>query len=507
MLESNLKRGVSRGLAHARMSCLALAALLASGCTLAPHYDRPALPTASRYPSGGAYGPAATFDTGSRRTEPALAADLGWRDFFGDPRLRQLIELALQNNRDLRVAMLNVQASRDQYRVERANLFPTVSAVASQSRTRTPLDLSDGMNTFSSLDAVGAAASWELDFFGRLQSLKDAAQYRYLASAQAQRAAQILLVSEVANQYLALRAADEVLKVTARTLTASQASYDLTRAEFKAGARSELDLRQAETVVAQAQANQQAQMRVRAQAENALVLLVGAPLPATLPAGLPFDAPDLLADISVGLPSDLLTRRPDVVEAEDALRAANADIGAARAAFFPDISLTANGGTASTSLSGLFKAGSAAWTFVPNLSAPIFAAGANVANLDLAHVEKHIAVAQYEKTIQTAFREVADGLAARGTYDGEVEAQRREVYAYRRTLDLSTLRYRAGTDSYLPVLTAQNGLYSAQQTLVQTQLERWTSLVTLYGDLGGGWQDDSAQTKVAGTADDHQQAK
>lgn len=469
----------------------AIGAALLAGCTLAPHYERPAAPVAATYPSGAAY------RTSAAPASASDAADLGWHDFFRDPRLQRLIDLALQNNRDLRVAMLNVQASRAQYQIERANLFPQISATGSQTRARTPLGLSTTGNTLSTLDQAGASASWELDFFGRLQSLKDAARYQYLASAQAQRAAQILLVSEVANQYLTLRAADEQLRVTAETLASSQASYDLARTQFQAGTSSELDLRQAETVVDQAQADQEAQTRVRAQAENALVLLIGTSLPADLPAGLPFDSPNLLADVSAGMPSDLLTRRPDIVEAEDTLRAANANIGAARAAFFPNIALTATGGSASTGLSDLFKADSAAWTFVPSLTVPLFTAGSNLANLDLAHVQKNIAVAQYEKAIQTAFREVADGLAARGTYSAQLDAQQRYTFAYQRTLDLSTARYRAGTDSYLQVLNAQNGLYAAQQNLIVTQLNRLTSLVDLYGDLGGGWQADTGHAVVS----------
>jgi len=469
------------------------AALLASGCTLAPHYDRPAAPVASAFPGGAAYAETVATDT-------SAAADLAWQDFFRDPRLQRLIALGLQNNRDLRVAMLNVEASRAQYQIERANLFPMVSATGTQTRERLPVGISTTGGAPSTLDQVGASASWELDFFGKLQSLKDAAQYQYLASVQAQRAAQILLVSELANQYLTLQAADAQLKVTAETLVSSRASYDLVRAQFQAGTSSELDLRQAETVVDQAQADQLAQTRVRAQAENALVLLVGAPLPADLPAALPFDSPDLLADVAAGMPSDLLTRRPDIAAAEDTLRAANANIGAARAAFFPSIALTATGGSASTGLSGLFKAGSAAWTFVPSLTVPLFTAGSNLANLDLAHVQKNIAVAQYEKTIQTAFREVADGLAARGTYSAQLDAQQRYTYAYQRTLDLSSARYRAGTDGYLAVLSAQNGLYSAQQNLIVTQLNRLTSLVNLYADLGGGWRADDGKAAPASAA-------
>jgi len=359
---------------------------------------------------------------------------------------------------------------------------------ASQSSGRTPASLSNTGQAVVSHDyQVGGAAQWELDFFGRLQSLKNQALYQYLATAEARQSAEILLVSEVADQYLTLRASEEQLEVTNATLKSSQASYQLALDQFKAGTASELDLRQAQTVVDLALANLAAQNRAQAQAENALVLLVGESLPADLPAGLPFDDGRMVANVPAGLPADLLTRRPDIMAAEDSLRAANANIGAARAAFFPTISITGSGGSASSMLSGLFKAGSAAWTFVPNLTLPIFTAGSNLANLDLAHVEKNIAVAQYEKTIQSAFREVADGLAASGTYSDQLFAQMRYTFDYRRTLDLSTLRYQAGTDSYLQVLTAQNALYSAQQNEISSRLNFWTTRIDLYGALGGGW--------------------
>ncbi|TWC94684.1 NodT family efflux transporter outer membrane factor (OMF) lipoprotein, partial [Burkholderia sp. SJZ091] len=267
----------------------------------------------------------------------------------------------------------------------------------------------------------------------------------------------------------------------------AQDSYNLTKLQFDNGTGSELDLRQAQTVVEQALANQQAEARDRAQAVNALVLLIGEPLPDDLPAGLPLDSQSLLTDIPAGLPSDLLTRRPDIMEAEQTLLAANANIGAARAAFFPKISLTAAFGTASPTLGGLFKAGTAAWSFAPNIALPIFEGGSNIANLDLAHVQKRIEIANYEKAIQTAFREVSDGLAARGTYDQQIAALARNEEAQQRRYDLSDLRYRNGVDSYLTVLTAQTDLYTAQTSLISARLARWTNLVDLYRALGGGW--------------------
>jgi multidrug efflux system outer membrane protein len=463
-------------------------AFLAAGCTMAPKYERPAAPVSDSFPTGGVYStqPGAA-DNGTRSANGQAATDIGWRDFFTDPRLQRLIEISLKNNRDLRVSVLNIAASRAQYQITRAELFPTLDAAASQSKQRTPKNLSVSGNTITNSYSVGLNASWEIDFFGRVQSLKDQALAQYLATAQARKAAEIALVSSVADQYLTLLSTDDLLKVTEGTLKTAQDSYNITKLQFETGTGSELDLRQAQSVVEQAQANLQAQARLRAQAENALVLLVGEPLPSDLPPGLPLNDQNLLTDIPAGLPSDLLQRRPDIIEAEQNLLAANANIGAARAAFFPRISLTGNFGTLSPTLGGLFKAGSAAWAFAPQITLPIFEGGANKANLDLANVQKNIQIAQYEKAIQTAFREVADGLAARGTFDQEIAARERNTFAEQRRFDLSDLRYKNGVDSYLSVLTAQTDLYAAQQTLINARLQRLTNLVDLYQFLGGGW--------------------
>ncbi|KVM59756.1 multidrug transporter, partial [Burkholderia ubonensis] len=421
--------------------------------------------------------------------------DIGWREFFVDPRLQRLIEIALNNNRDLRVAVLNIAAARAQYQITRADLFPKLDAVGTGDRQRLPNALTaiPGRNITTTYN-VGLQASWELDLFGRLQSLKDQALAKYLATAQARKASEIALVAQVADQYLTVLSTDDLLKVTENTLKSAQASYDLTKLRFDNGTGSELDLRQAQTIVETAQANQQSQARLRAQALNALVLLVGQPLPDDLPPGLPLDAQNFLTDIPAGLPSDLLTRRPDIMEAEQSLLAANANIGAARAAFFPRISLTGAFGTASPTLGGLFKAGTAAWSFAPQITMPIFEGGANLANLDLANVQKRIEIANYEKAIQSAFREVSDGLAARGTYDQQIGALQRNEHAQQRRYDLSDLRYRNGVDSYLSVLTAQTDLYAAQQTLITARLARWTNLVDLYRSLGGGWIERAGET-------------
>jgi multidrug efflux system outer membrane protein len=462
---------------------LAVAALVA-GCSLQPVYERPAAPVAAAYPTGVAYQPSA----GGSDNATLPASDIGWRDFLTDPRLQRLVEFALANNRDLRVAALNVAQTQAQYRIQRAALFPQVGVLADASSSRTPASLSTtDKATVTHAYSVGVSAAWEIDFFGRLQSLNDQALQQYLATAQARKAVDILLVSEIADQYLTLLADDELLTVTQKTLDTAQASYKLTLLQFEAGAGGELAVRQAETVVEQAKANYSAQIRGRAQAENALVLLIGQPLPADLPPAVPLNSQTILADIPAGLPSDLLTRRPDVMQAEATLRGANANIGAARAAFFPTISLTGDLGTSSSALVGLFMAGSLAWSFLPSITLPIFEAGKLQASLDVATVQKDINVAQYEKAIQTSFREVADGLAARGTYDDEVASLERLTEAEQHRLDLSDMRFRNGVDPYLSVLTAQTDLYSAQQTLVAGRLARLTNLVDLYRSLGGGW--------------------
>jgi len=457
---------------------------LSAGCSLQPVYQRPAAPVAAAFPTGEAYktpasGPGSTM---------LPAADIGWRNFLTDPRLQRLVELALQNNRDLRVAVLKVAQVQAQYRIQRAALFPQVSGSAGVSNSRTPASISPNHGASVSHDAsVGLSAAWELDFFGRLQSLKDAALEQYLATAHARQAAEILLVSQVADQYLGVLASGEQIAVTQNTLQTAQASYKIVQLQFDSGTATELDLRLAQTVVEQAQANYAAQVRARAQAENALVLLVGQPLPPDLPPPVRLGDQAILADVPAGLPSDLLARRPDILQAEAALRAENANIGAARAAFFPQITLTGALGTASSTLGGLFGAGSTAWSFVPSLVAPIFNAGANRANLDIANLQKDIGIAQYEKAIQTAFRDVSDGLAARGTYDDQLAALQRDADAQQRRLELANLRYKNGVDSYLSVLTAQTDFYNAQQALVSARLNRLTNLVDLYRSLGGGW--------------------
>jgi multidrug efflux system outer membrane protein len=463
---------------------LVVAALMTAltGCSLQPIFHRPAAPVSAQFPNGDAYKYPATGQGGTMLP----ATEIGWRDVMSDPRLQRLVEIALSNNRDLRVAALNVQQTQALYRIQRAQLFPQVGVFADAARSRTPSAGGGGGNISQSY-SVGLSVAWELDFFGRLGSLRDAALQQYFATAYARQGTEILLVSQVADQYLAMLAYDELLAVTRDTLKTSQDYYKLVKLQFDTGIATELALRQSEGVVEQAQANYTGYVRLRAQAENALVLLIGEPLPADLPPGARLDDQAILSDIPAGLPSDLLTRRPDIQQAEAILRAANANIGAARAAFFPNISLTGSLGSASATLGGLFSGGSLAWSFLPSLVAPIFNAGANQANLDVAKLQKDIDIATYEKTIQTAFREVADGLAARGTYDDQVASLERYTASQQRQLELSLMRYKTGIDSYLTVLTAQTSYYAAQQTLVTARLNRLTSVVDLYRALGGGW--------------------
>src|SRR5882762_2080518 len=384
--------------------CLA-AALIAGagfvgGCALQPTYVQPAAPVAATFPAGDAYKPAASAKAPAA-SAAAKAADIGWRDVLTDPRLQRLVEVGLANNRDLRVAALNVAQVQAQYRIQRATLFPQIDAAAGLSSSRTPASVSSIKQAFvQRAYSVDLSASWEIDFFGRLRSLSEAALQQYFASAQARKATEILLVSQIADQYLTLLSFDELVAVTERTLESAQASYKLTLLQFQTGTGTELSLREAETVVEQAKANYSAQIRGRAQAENALVLLLGQPLPQDLPPPVPLSAQTILADIPAGLPSDLLARRPDIMQAEAVLRSANASIGAARAAFFPTIGLTGDFGTASSALDGLFKAGSKEWSFAPSITLPIFNAGSLQASLDVAKIQKDISIAQYEKAIQ-----------------------------------------------------------------------------------------------------------
>jgi multidrug efflux system outer membrane protein len=334
--------------------------------------------------------------------------------------------------------------------------------------------------------------SYELDLFGKIRSLDRAALERYFGYEDTRRSSQLTLVAEVAGAYLAVLADETILKVTRQTLDSQAASYDLTRKSLDAGATTALALRQAGTTVDTARANLAAYTRQAAQDRNALMVLLGVSLPADIAFDIDINAERMSTELPVGLPSEVLVRRPDVLAAEHQLIAANADIGAARAAFFPSIALTGQYGTASTQLSGLFKPGSSAWSFSPQITLPIFAGGANVANLDLSKIEKNVSIAQYEKTLQSAFKEVDDALAARATLDEQLAAQRALLEDSSESYRLADMRFRNGVDSFLPVLDAQRALYSAQLGVVGLQLLRLENMATLYKALGGGMKADSA---------------
>ncbi|WP_434679977.1 AdeC/AdeK/OprM family multidrug efflux complex outer membrane factor [Pseudomonas sp. R1-18] len=463
---------------------LAVAAFILGGCSLIPEYNQPEAPVAAQYPQGPAYTPAEAANM--------AAAEQGWRQFFRDPALQQLIQTALVNNRDLRVAALNIDAYRAQFRIQRADLFPGVSADGSGSRQRVPADMSQlGQSGItSSYSATLGVSAYELDLFGRIRSLSEQALETYFSSEEARRSTQISLVANVATAYLNWQADKELLKLTQDTLKTYEESLRLTSRSNEVGVASALDLSQARTSVESARARLAQYQRLVAQDQNNLVLLLGTGLPDNLATPMQLDA-DLLTELPPGLPSDLLQRRPDILQAEHSLKAANANIGAARAAFFPSISLTANAGTASTDLSGLFKGGSGTWLFQPSINLPIFNAGSLRASLDYSKIQKEISVANYEKAIQTAFQEVSDGLASRRTFNEQLQAQRDFVAASQDYYRLAERRYRIGIDSNLTFLDAQRSLFSAQQTLITDRLAQLTSEVNLYKALGGGWYENS----------------
>lgn len=454
---------------------LALALALAGCVSLAPTYERPAAPVAPAFP-----------DAASAAGAGAAASGIEWQRFFADARLRQLIELALANNRDLRVAILNIEQARAQYQIRRADRLPTVNLGASGSR------MTRADDAISSNYSAGLTVSaFELDLFGRVRNLSEAALSQFLATEEARKGAHISLIGSVANVYLGLLADDELLDLTQKTLAARQESFKLTELKYNSGVVSRLDLQQARSLVETARVALAQQQRQRAQDLNLLTLLVGQPLPATLAPGATLAA-TALPELPAGLPSDLLTARPDIRAAEQQLIGANANIGAARAAFLPRISLTGSAGSASSELSGLFSGGSFGWSFAPQMLLPIFDAGRNSANLGSAKAARAIALTQYERAIQTAFREVADALAGQATFSEQLAAQRAVAEAEAERFELSELRYRSGAASYLDLLDAQRSLFGAQQAAVQANLQRLQNQVTLYRVLGGGWSEAPA---------------
>ncbi|WP_347558096.1 efflux transporter outer membrane subunit [Robbsia sp. KACC 23696] len=468
-----------------------------AGCSLDPTYQRPAAPMATHYdPSGGVAavrgnsataGASASASTSAVETEqtnrdqtsaPVLA---DWQQFILDPYLRQLIALTLDNNRDLRVAALQVAEYEAEYRIARSDLGPTLTATGSSSRSH-----SLGTTTGSSSVSLGTS-SWEIDFFGRLRSLKRQALETYLSTDAARRSTQLSLVSTTATDYLAWLSDRTLLNVARKTVASDQQTYDTTLKAAQLGNEAMEDVQEARTTLSSAKSSLAAYERAVAQDRNNLIAAIGAPLPDGFPDDRTLDDVTPFAPVPAGLPSELLTRRPDIVEAEHALKAGNAYVGAARAAFFPTISLTASAGTTSSQLSQLFKAGTGAWAFAPTISTPLFSFGELKASLDVAKVEKDIYVADYEKAIQTAFKEVSNALAGRATYDDQLAADAEYVDAAQKYYDTALGRYHAGLDSFLTLLTAQRTLYTAQTQWVSDRLSQQENLVTLYTALGGGW--------------------
>lgn len=461
---------------------ITLAMMLAGCMSLAPKYERPQAPVAGAFPELAK--PASA--PGAQVVNEAAAA-IAWQRFFPDARLRGLIEQALANNRDLRVSIANIEQARAQYRIQRAERLPTVGLGIGGDRRTTGED-----QPITSLYQSGFSVSaFELDLFGRVRNLSQAALAQYLATEEARKSAQISLISSVANVYLQLLADEELLAITQQTLGTRQESLRLTQLRFDNGVASRLELQQARSLVETALATLAAQQRQRAQDLNLLTLLVGTPVEPAVAAGATLASTEL-PDLPAGLPSSLLENRPDIRAAEQQLIAANANIGAARANFFPRITLTGSVGSASTELSGLFKSGTYGWSFAPQAILPIFDYGRNTAVLGSARAQRDIAVAQYEQSIQTAFREVADALAGQSTFSEQLRAQRAVAEAEADRFNLADLRYRNGAASYLELLDAQRALFQAQQQAVQANLLRLQNQVTLYSVLGGGWTEPAA---------------
>jgi multidrug efflux system outer membrane protein len=465
-----------------------LAAMALAGCSLAPSYERPEAPVPGQYPNA------------QQPVDPAAAgysSDLGWSEFFRDERLKALISLALENNRDMRIAVQRVEEARAQYGIADSDRWPTIGAGANGQITRTPENLRMGGSGSPSVSRTYQAGigltSFEFDFFGRLRNLSEAAFQQYLSTAQARRTVHINLVAQVAEAYFRLRNAQELERLGVSTLRSRQDSFDLVKARYDAGVASALDLNQARGQLETVRSDLASIRREQAQAANALHLLLGAEVPADIPEGAIFGKDQILAAIPVGLPSDLLERRPDIMGAEHVLLAANANIGAARAAFFPNISITGLLGFASSELGGLFSSDQRYWQYAPQIQIPIFSGGSLRGNLDLAKVRKNIAVADYEKTIQTAFREVADALAGEATYASQLDALRELEASAAESLKLARLRYETGIDSFLQVQTAEVTLYTAQQQFLQTGMDSLMNRVELYKALGGGWLENTAQ--------------
>lgn len=465
-----------------KRTALAAALLVAlTGCSLAPKYQQPAAPVAEQWAGAG--------------IQQSVAALPDWREFFQDAALQQLIDTALENNRDLRIAALNVDAFRAQYRIQRSARFPSIDAGGGANRQRIPGSMNprgDDSTINSQYSANVGITAWELDFFGRLGSLRDQALETYFASEQAQRSTQLSLISSVAIAWLNLQADQEALKLVRDTLATYEDSMRIVERSYDVGIATLLELQQSRTLTESARISLSQFERQSVQSRNALNLLLGGKAPTDLAQAVPLSH-FKFAELPVGLPADLLQRRPDILQAEYELKAANANIGAARAAFFPSISLTTNAGSLSPDLSGLFDGGSGSWLFMPTINLPIFNAGRLRANLDYSEIQKDINIANYEKTIQTAFQEVADGLIERTTYKQQLAAYDALVKTSEEYYALADRRYREGIDNQLTLLDAQRLLFDAQQKRISTQFAKLASEITLYKALGGGYVEEPSQ--------------
>ncbi len=480
-----------------RTRLLCTLALFLSGCDLAPKYVRPGLPVSPTGPQGPAYPQA------QAGTNAIVPADTAWQDFFVDPKLRGIITLALENNRDLRVAVANVEQARALYRVQRSDLFPTIGANADATFQKSPRGITTGTGTTPGTGGTGGASvggdrrtdtysaslgvsAWEIDLFGRIRNLTRSAQEQYFAAAENRNAAQTTLIAEVATAYLTMAADQDRLRIARDTERAFGQTLELTRARFRTGIASELEVRQAQTSHEQARSDIADATTAIAQDQNALNLLAGTTIGADLLPSALGEVPATLDNLPANLPSEVLLRRPDIAAAEHQLRAANADIGAARAAFFPNISLTAALGTLSLGLSNLFGSGSDFWSVNPQATLPIFDAGRNKGNLRYAEATYQAMLAQYERAVQSGFREVADALARRGTIGEQLDAQTALREAAQVAFRLSEARFRSGIDPFLTTLDSQRAYYAAEQSLLGTRLTRETNAVELYRALGGG---------------------
>ncbi|NLJ13317.1 MAG: efflux transporter outer membrane subunit [Gammaproteobacteria bacterium] len=465
---------------HTALAAALLAAL--SGCSLIPNYQQPASPVAAQW------------DTVDTQHSAVVLPD--WREFFQDQQLQSLIETALHNNRDMRIAALNVDAFRAQYRIQRSARFPSVDAGGGANRQRIPGNMNPAGNDStinSQYSADLGITAWELDLFGRLGSLRDQALETYFASEQAQRSTQLSLIASVATAWLSLQADQEALQLVRDTLATYEDSLRLVERSYDAGVASLLEVQQARTSTSSARVSLAQFERQSAQSRNALNLLLGGEPDIDISTPVPLKH-FKFAELPVGLPADLLQRRPDILQAEYELKAANANIGAARAAFFPSISLTATAGSLSPDLSGLFDSGSGSWLFKPSINLPIFNAGRLRANLDYSEIQKDIRVASYEKAIQTAFQEVADGLSNRMTYKQQLIAHDELVQSGEEYYTLADRRFIEGIDNQLTRLDAQRLLFDAQQQRISTHFAQLASEINLYKALGGGYTEEHAES-------------